>query len=89
MDESKKWKLDTSISDKLQPVLNWFSVGSKEELAKQLELFASVHFLVEKKQMNKTNTKELVATLEKYGKVFSESEVERAVKELLQHGALN
>ncbi|MHC4215750.1 MAG: hypothetical protein ACYSWP_20575, partial [Planctomycetota bacterium] len=86
-DESVKWKLDESISNKLSPVLDWFS--DEENLAKKLELFASVHFLVDKKQMNRENSGELVAILAKYDKLFSESEVQTAVQELSQHGAFN
>lgn len=87
-DESEKWQLDALITDKLELIQNWFSQTNKAELAKQLELYASVHFLIEKKQMSR-EIKGIVAALHQYGKQFSEFEVEEAVKGLLQHGALN
>ncbi len=88
-DELKSWKLDDTISSKLESVRNWCDEGDKELLAKKLELYASVHFLVDKKQMDQNDVDQLVSTLHEYGKNFQTSEVEEAVKELLQHGAIN
>ena len=89
LDESRKWKLDDSLAAKIESIRDWFSESDKKALAKQLEVFASVHFLVEKKGINYNNTSELVKTLSSLGKDFSEEEVTRAVRELRGHGVLN
>lgn len=89
LDESKKWKLDDSLARRLDNIQSWFSETEKKVLAKKLELFASVHFLVKRKNIGKDSTSELVQTLMSFGKEFSDSEVKGAVRELLQYGAIN
>lgn len=90
-DESKKWKLDESISGKLSSIRDLFQAegGNKELLANNLELFASVHFLIKRKNIDSNDTNKLVSTLAKYNKHFDHSQVKWATKELSGHGVLN
>lgn len=82
MDESARWKLDdtsTQLLKKIQPV---FSGPDRSNLAKRLELLASVHFLIDRKQISKIDTSKITATLERFNKNFSEEEVKEALEEL-------
>jgi uncharacterized protein YwgA len=68
----------TTSSPKSQKAVN---VG---DLARRLELLASVHFLVARKQVNGHDPKEIWRRLRKFNKNFSEQEVKTALTQL--HG---
>ena len=69
LDESKKWKLDDSLASKVDKIKNWFSARDNKVLAKQLELLASVHFLVTRKNIAREDTNTLAKTLTAFGKI--------------------
>jgi len=88
MDESKGWKLDDTSSQRLVEIRSIFTEPERDKLAKRLELLASVHFLIERKQVSKVNTSRITATLEQFNKDFSKEDVKKALGELKSYGLL-
>ena len=88
LDESKGWKLDDSSSQRLEEIRSIFTEPERGRLAKRLELFASVHFLIEQKQVSRVDTSRITATLKRFNKDFSEEDVKKALEELKSYGLL-
>jgi len=88
LDESERWKLDDTSSQRLEELRDIFAEPNRDNLAKKLELLASVHFLVDRKQVSKVDTGRITATLKRFNKTFSEENVEAALGELKSHGLL-
>jgi len=88
LDESKGWKLDDSSSQRLEGIRSIFTEPERAKLAKRLELLASVHFLVDRGQVSKVDTKRITATLRRFNKNFREEEVKAALGELKSYGLL-
>ena len=88
LDESKGWKLDNSSSQRLEKIRSIFTELERAKLAKRLELLASVHFLIERKQVSRVDTHRITATLKRFNKDFSEEEVKKALGELKNYGLL-
>jgi uncharacterized protein YwgA len=88
MDESEGWKLDGQSSKRLEEIRDLFAEPKREKLAEKLELLASVHFLIDRKQVSKVDTRRITATLERFNKDFSEENVKEALGELKTHGLL-
>ena len=88
IDESEGWKLDDTSSQRLEEIRDIFAGLPRDKLAKKLELLASVHFLIERKQVSKIDTGRITATLERFDKDFSEEDVKGAIEELKTHGFL-
>lgn len=88
MDESEGWKLDDSSSQRLEEIREVFTEPERDKLAKKLELLASVHFLIERKQVSQRITEEITSILRRFNKDFSEEEVRNALRELKDYGLL-
>jgi uncharacterized protein YwgA len=88
LDESKGWKLDDASSKRLNRIRSLFSETKRDKLAKKLELLASVHFLIDHKQVTGANTKQITETLKRFKKDFSEVDVKKALGELNTYGLL-
>lgn len=88
MDESKGWKLDDKSSKRLEELRSIFAEPDREKLAWKLELLASVHFLIERKQVSGIDPSRITETLKRFEKPFSEQEVEAAIEELKSNGLL-
>ena len=88
MDESKGWKLDDGSSQRLARIRGVFAGLKGDKLARKLELLASVHFLIDRRQVSKVDTGRITATLERFNKDFSEENVKEALGELKTHGLL-
>ena len=88
LDESKGWKLDDSSSQRLEEIRGIFTEPERDKLARKLELLASVHFLIERRQVSKVDTSRITATLKRFNKDFSEEEVKEALGELKSYGLL-
>ena len=86
LDESKSWRLDDESSKQLEKMRDIFAEPKRSELARKLELWASVHFLVDRKQVSKVDTSQITATLERFNKDFSEEDVKGALGELKTYG---
>ena len=86
MDESKGWKLDDKSLQRLENIQSIFAEPDRDKLAKKLELLASVHFLIERKQVSKVDTSRITKTLERFNKDFREEDVQKALGELKTYG---
>jgi uncharacterized protein YwgA len=88
LNESKGWKLDNTSSQRLKKMRTIFTEPQREKLAKKLELLASVHFLIDRRQVSGANTNQITATLKRFNKDFSEEDVRGALEELKTYGLL-
>lgn len=88
LDESKGWKLDDGSSKRLERIGGLFAEPERGKLARKLELLASVHFLIDRKQVSKVDTSRITATLGRFNKDFTEEDVRKALEELKAHGLL-
>lgn len=88
LDESEGWKLDDRSSQRLEGIRGIFTEPERDKLAKKLELLASVHFLIERKQVSKVDTNRITTTLKLFKKDFSEEDVKKALGELKTYGLL-
>jgi uncharacterized protein YwgA len=88
LDESEGWKLDDKSSQRLNNIRDLFKESGRDKLAKKLELLASVHFLIDRKQVSRADTKPITEILERFNKKFSEENVKRALEELRRYGFL-
>jgi len=88
MDESEGWKLDDKSLQRLENIQSIFAEPDRDKLAKKLELLASVHFLIERKQVSKIDTSRITATLKRFNKDFCEEEVKKTPGKLKTYGLL-
>jgi hypothetical protein len=88
-DESVGWELDAESVERLDRVADLLEEGNTGELARKAELLASVHFLVDRRQVSGGNPKLIAETLRRCGKEYSASEVTGALGELRSHGLLS
>ena len=83
-DESEAYELADEQLRNLAKIRNLVLV--KEEtrlkLARRLELLASVHFLIDRKQVSGRDVVPIVERLEKFGKDFNETDVRDALRKL-------
>ncbi len=82
VDESKGWILDKASQNRLDRLKKLIIESEEEDRSRKLELLASVHFLLKRRQVQDKNTAEITAILKKFGKDFTEREVEDAMREL-------
>ena len=88
IDDSEGWKLDDESSGRLKKLQNLIPKGNRPEVRNKLELLASVHFLINRRQVRQNDAREIAATLERFKKNFSEEEVQNALRELIDYGLL-
>jgi uncharacterized protein YwgA len=81
--EVSRWCLDQQSIDKLKRLRTIIPAG--ESKAKQLELMASVHFLIHHKQTTSSKPSEIVTVLKRFNKEFSEPQVQQAMDKLTSH----
>lgn len=89
IDETKNWVLDAGSVGKLKRIRAMMGVIPRKELAKKLELLASVHFLVDRRQVSGRNPREIAQTLRRFEKPFTEQEVEAALQEMASNGIIS
>ena len=87
-DESEGWKLDDQSGDRLKQLQQLIPDADRPEVRRQLELLASIHFLVSRRQVSANNVEEITATLLRFDKNFGQEEVQNALRELINHGLL-
>ena len=85
-EECKRWNLDKESSVRLKGLTPLFSENNTKKLARYLELLASVHFLVERKQVSDKKPDEIKKVLDLYDKPFSDRDVKEALGVLDKHG---
>lgn len=87
--EVGEWQLDGASLNNLRRVSAVLPTTSDRlQLAKKLELLASVHFLIDRGQVAKRDAKEIGKTLRQFDKQFTDQEVGEALKELSTNGFL-
>lgn len=88
LDESEGWNLDDISSQRLERIRDIFAEPDRDKLAQKLELLASVHFLIDRRQVSTVDTSRITATLERFNKDFSEENVKGALEELKTYDLL-
>lgn len=88
IDDSQEWQLDADEEARLEHLSGLLGGKPRKSKARRLELLASVHFLVDRKQVPNADTATLVSTLEKFGKNYSEDEISQALRSLRDHELL-
>jgi uncharacterized protein YwgA len=84
-DDSQGWTLDEASSRRLGTVAEIVPSGADEEVAQQLELLASVHYLIDRNQVSSADARQIEKVLKGYDKNFSQTEIEEALERLRQH----
>lgn len=87
-DDSDGWSLDAASVKKAAGIRDIFQCGDRPALAKKLELLASVHFLIDRKQVPDQSPEKIEAVLKRFGKDFDANEVQDALGELRDHGII-
>lgn len=85
-DPFRGWKLDRHSKQVLQSLASLLSSDESAQKARNAELLASVHFLVEKKRAEKSDPAKIREVLLRYNKNFSEEEITGALNKLEKHG---
>lgn len=89
LDDSKGWSLDKQSRKKLEDLRGLVKSKDRAHLARNLELLASVHFLIARQQVAKPDDDQQIAdVLKRFGKDFDREDVKRARRELSEHGLL-
>lgn len=88
LDESEGWNLDDESTDRLKKLQDLIPKGEKAHVRRELELLASVHFLINRRQVRQNDAREIAATLGRFNKDFSEEDVQKALRELKDYGLL-
>ena len=88
MDESKRWTLDDVSLQRLKTIKALFQETDRDKLALKLELLASVHFLVDQKQVSQVDPDKITETLKRFNKPFNKRDVVAAIEELEAYGLL-
>ncbi len=86
-DESSGWMLDSTVTSRLERIKRLIPADTNDA-ARRLELLASVHYLVDRRQVPRADTEAIVPLLRRYGKDFSQSEVGTALSELRTNALL-
>ncbi len=88
LDDSDQWELDDAAIERLGRAKRLIPGVKTHEKARLLELLASVHFLVDRKQVPSPDPDGLVELLRRYDKNYTREEVQTALQELRKHGLL-
>jgi uncharacterized protein YwgA len=88
LDESKGWRLDDESSKRIERIRCLFGEKCSSKLAGKLELLASVHFLLDRKQASRVDPSGITATLKRFNKTFEKEDVEDALEELKSYDLL-
>jgi len=87
-DESDGWVLDDEVGKGLAPVKELISAKLARERPRWLELLASVHFLVDRRQVRTGDTAHVRQVLGRFNKTYTDVEVSEALASLRSHGLL-
>lgn len=87
--EWKEWHFDKASKTKLGEIKQIFSETDQKKLATKIELLASIHFLINRKQVKDQDVTEITETLNRFDKPFNKEEVCEALRELTKYGFLS
>ncbi len=88
-EDSAGWSLDAASAEKASGILDLVDCNDRSALAKKLELFASIHFLLDRKQVSGQSPDKITAVLRKFGKDFNADDVRGALGELRDHDIIH
>jgi len=89
LDDSKGWTLDEQSRKRLEDLRVLVKSRNRKALARDLELLASVHFLITRQQVDKPSDDQQIAdVLKRFGKDFGREDVKKARGELSEHNLL-
>lgn len=89
MDDSTGWTLSEEDQAQLQRLKPLVPGAWTKKNARQLEILASVHFVVSRGQASGTDAKSLANSLTEFGKDFTDEEVAEALNKLREHEYLS
>jgi uncharacterized protein YwgA len=93
IEDAKGWELDEASTQKLERIRDWITTtgngADREALAEKLELLASVHFLIDRRQVANDEPAEIVEVLRRFEKPFGKKDVENALTELRSNAMLS
>ncbi len=86
LDDSKSWTLDKQSRERLEGLRRLVKSRTRAHLARELELLASVHFLITRQQVAEPDDDQQIADLlKRFGKDFDREDVERARSDLCEY----
>ncbi len=88
LDDSNRWNLDDVSCKRLAKLRPLLTCEDRAKLALRLELLASVHYLIERKQVKDTSVETITRKLRACDKPFSQEQVNAALQELRDYGIL-
>jgi len=86
-DDAEGWILGSDLQEALEKVKPPLAADPASRRRK-LELLASVHFLLTRKQVTSERPADICEVLQRYSKDFTQEEVEQALNTLRNHGLL-
>jgi len=89
MDKARNWALDAGSAAKLGRIRGITDVTPREKLARKLELLASVHFLIDRRQVSGKDPMEIAQTLRRFDKLFTVQQVAAALQEMASNGIIS
>ena len=87
--EWEEWQLSDVSKAKLAKIKPIFDEPDPQKLADNIELLASVHFLIKRKQVKGRDVTEITKTLKRFNKHFNKHQVRDALGELVRYGFLS
>lgn len=87
-DESSGWKFDEESQALVERIAQMIEPHKSSDRAGKLELLASVHFVVTRRDIPQDDLPQLTETMRTFGKSFSEKDVQAALGDLSKHGLL-
>ena len=87
--EWEEWQLSEASRTKLGEIKPIFSEPDRQKLADKIELFASVHFLIDREQVKDRDVAEITATLRRFKKPFNKDQVRNALRDLEKYAFLS
>ncbi len=89
LDDSGGWTLDQHSMSVLERLRGLVRAADRSQLARKLELLASIHFLITRQQVARPNDDEQIAeVLHRFGKDFDHQDVKGGRRELCEHELL-
>lgn len=89
LDDARGWTLDQHSVSVLERLSGLVRTENRSQLARKLELLASIHFLITRKQVTRPNDDAQIAeVLHRFGKDFGQRDVEGGRRELCEHELL-
>jgi hypothetical protein len=89
LDDSRGWTLDQHSMSVLERLRGLVRTENRSQLARKLELLASIHFLITRQQVTRPNDDAQIAeVLRRFGKDFGLQDVEGGRRELCEHELL-